>query len=157
MRARVGLHLLISLASATPAAGIGAQALGIGSIFDSLRTSAPVAGAEVVKVEFRPAQLPFERLLTDWYFRMHDPTTLNRQGNDDGPQYRSAIFFTTPAQGETARAVKARVDAGRAWKKPVVTEVTPASAYTRAEEHHQDYLQRNPGGYTCHYLRELEI
>jgi peptide methionine sulfoxide reductase msrA/msrB len=110
--------------------------------------------AEAVKLTFDPARVSYEELLETWFFRMHDPTTLNRQGNDTGTQYRSAIFFTSEAQKKTAEAVKARVNASGKWKRPVVTEVVPASAWWKAEDYHQDYLLKNPGGYTCHYLRD---
>ncbi|MBK9034871.1 MAG: peptide-methionine (S)-S-oxide reductase MsrA [Myxococcales bacterium] len=110
--------------------------------------------AESVKVEFDPARLSYEVLLQRWYFRMHDPTTLDRQGNDRGSQYRSTIFYTTAAQRSTALAVRARVDASGVWPTPVVTTVEPASVFTAAEADHQDYLQANPDGYTCHFLRE---
>jgi methionine-S-sulfoxide reductase len=109
--------------------------------------------AEAVRVTFDPARLSFEDLL-GWFFRMHDPTTPNRQGNDIGTSYRSAIFFTSEAQRQTAERVKERVNASGKWKRPVVTEITPASEFYRAEEYHQDYLQKNPGGYTCHFLRD---
>lgn len=85
---------------------------------------------------------------------MHDPTMPNRQGNDVGPQYRSAIFVVSPQQRRTAEEVKARVDRSGKWKRPVVTEIADAGTFQRAEEHHQDYLQKHPGGYTCHYLRD---
>jgi peptide methionine sulfoxide reductase msrA/msrB len=110
--------------------------------------------AEAVKLTFDPAKVSYEELLEKWFFRMHDPTTLNRQGNDVGTQYRSAIFFTSEAQRKAAEAVKARVSASGKWKKPVVTEVVAASAWWKAEDSHQDYLVKNPGGYTCHYLRD---
>ena len=110
--------------------------------------------AEAVRVVFDPAKLKLEQLLEKWFFRMHDPTTLNRQGNDVGSQYRSAIFVTTPEQRAIAEAVKARVDKSGKWKRPVVTEIAEAGPYTLAEDYHQDYLAKNPGGYTCHYLRE---
>jgi peptide methionine sulfoxide reductase msrA/msrB len=110
--------------------------------------------AESVKVVFDPSKLSYEDLLEKWFFRMHDPTTLNRQGNDTGTQYRSAIFYTTDAQREIAEKVKKRVDASGKWKKPIVTEVTKAGTWWKAEDYHQDYLQKNPGGYTCHYLRD---
>lgn len=110
--------------------------------------------AEAVKVVFDPAVLSFETLLEDWFFRMHDPTTKNQQGNDIGSQYRSAIFSTTPAQAQTARKAIAKVDQSGKWKKPVVTEVVAAGPFTPAETYHQDYLVKNPGGYTCHWLRE---
>jgi peptide methionine sulfoxide reductase msrA/msrB len=110
--------------------------------------------AEAVRITFDPRKLSYEDLLEKWYFRMHDPTTLNRQGNDTGTQYRSAIFFTSPAQKEIAAAVKARVDHSGKWKRPVVTEIVAAGAFTPAEDYHQDYLQKHPAGYTCHYMRD---
>ncbi len=110
--------------------------------------------AEAVRVVFDPTRLKFEDLLEKWFFRMHDPTTANRQGNDVGSQYRSAIFVTTPQQKASAEAVKARVDKSGKWKNPVVTEIAEAGPYTLAEGYHQKYLAKNPGGYTCHYLRE---
>ncbi len=109
--------------------------------------------AESVRVTFDPSKLSYEDLLEKWFFRMHDPTTLNRQGNDTGTQYRSAIFYTTEEQKKAAEAVKARVDKSGKWKKPIVTEIVPASKWWPAEDYHQDYLQKNPGGYTCHYMR----
>jgi peptide methionine sulfoxide reductase msrA/msrB len=109
--------------------------------------------AESVKIVFDPKKLSFEDLLEKWFFKMHDPTTLNRQGNDVGTQYRSAIFFTTPAQKTAAEAVKARVEKSGKWGKPIVTEIVAASTWYPAEEYHQDYLQKHPNGYTCHYMR----
>jgi methionine-S-sulfoxide reductase len=85
---------------------------------------------------------------------MHDPTTLNRQGNDVGTSYRSAIFTHSEAQRQTAERVKAEVDASGKWKRPIVTEITPAGPWWTAEEYHQDYLIKHPGGYTCHYVRD---
>ncbi len=112
------------------------------------------AGAEAVKVTFDPAKLGYATLLEDWYFKMHDPTTTNRQGNDVGPQYRSAIFFTSPEQRRAAEDIKAKVDASGFWKAPVVTEIAAAGPFERAEDFHQDYLEKNPDGYTCHYMRD---
>jgi peptide methionine sulfoxide reductase msrA/msrB len=109
--------------------------------------------AESVKVVFDPAQLSYEKLL-GWFFRMHDPSTVNRQGNDTGSQYRSAIFYFDEAQRETAERVKKQVDAAGKWKRPVVTQIAPAGKWWRAEDEHQDYLARNPDGYTCHFLRD---
>ena len=109
--------------------------------------------AESVKVVFDPSVLSYADLLEKWFFRMHDPTTLNRQGNDMGTQYRSAIFFTTPEQQKTAEAVKAKVQASGLRKKPIVTEITAASTWYPAEDYHQDYLVKHPNGYTCHYMR----
>ncbi len=109
--------------------------------------------AESVRVRFDPSKLRYEDLLEKWFFRMHDPTTLNRQGNDTGTQYRSAIFYTNEEQKKVAEAVKARVEKSGLWKKPIVTEITAASKWWPAEDYHQDYLVKNPGGYTCHYMR----
>jgi peptide methionine sulfoxide reductase msrA/msrB len=110
--------------------------------------------AEAVKVVYDPKKLSFEDLLEKWFFKMHDPTTLNRQGNDVGTQYRSAIFYLSDAQKKTAEAVKERVNQSGKWKKPVVTEIAAASTWYKAEDYHQDYLVKNPGGYTCHFMRE---
>jgi peptide methionine sulfoxide reductase msrA/msrB len=110
--------------------------------------------AEAVRVVFNPKLLTYEALLEKWFFRMHDPTTLNRQGNDVGTQYRSAIFYLSDEQRRVAEEVKARVNASGKWPRPVVTEIAAAGEFTPAEQYHQDYLVKNPGGYTCHYLRE---
>jgi methionine-S-sulfoxide reductase len=110
--------------------------------------------AEAVRVTFDPSVLSFEELLERWFFRLHDPTTLNRQGNDTGTQYRSAIFPQTEEQRATAERVIAHVGASGRWKRPVTTSIEPAAAWYSAEEYHQDYLRKHPGGYTCHYLRD---
>ncbi len=110
--------------------------------------------AETVRIVFDPKKLSYSDLLEKWFFRMHDPTTVNRQENDVGTQYRSAIFYASEEQRKTAEAVKARVGKSGKWKHPIVTQIVPAGAFTRAEEHHQKYLERNPGGYMCHYLRD---
>lgn len=109
--------------------------------------------AEAVRVAFDPTQLGYEELL-GYFFRMHDPTTPNRQGNDVGTQYRSAIFYHSDEQRAAAEKVKGRVDRSGKWKHPVATQLAPASEFWTAEEYHQKYLQKNPGGYTCHYLRD---
>lgn len=111
--------------------------------------------AEAVRIVFDPSVLSYEELLERWFFRMHDPTTLNRQGNDRGTQYRSAIFFLSAEQEAAAHRVIERVQASGVWGKPIVTEVTAAGPFTPAEDFHQDYLERYPDGYTCHYLREF--
>jgi peptide methionine sulfoxide reductase msrA/msrB len=110
--------------------------------------------AESVRIHFDPRKLRYEDLLEHWFFRMHDPTTKNRQGNDRGTQYRSAIFVTSEEQRRAAEAVKARVEKSGKWKAPLVTEIVDAGAFTSAEEYHQDYLQKHPGGYSCHFLRK---
>lgn len=109
--------------------------------------------AESVRIVFDPRRLSYADLLEKWFFRMHDPTTLDRQGNDRGTQYRSAIFFTSEAQQKTAEEVKAKVGKSGLWKAPLVTEIVPASTWYPAEGYHQDYLEKNPGGYTCHFMR----
>lgn len=110
--------------------------------------------AEAIRVSFNPSVLSFEELLEKWFFKLHDPTTLNRQGNDVGTQYRSAIFYHSPEQQQTAETVKARVEASGKWTRPITTEIAAATKWYDAEGYHQDYLQKNPGGYTCHWMRE---
>lgn len=112
--------------------------------------------AEAVRVVFDPKKLTFEQLLR-WYFRMHDPTTLNRQGNDSGTSYRSAIFYHTEAQRKTAEAMKERLDKKGKWGAPPVTEIAKAGPFWKAEESHQDYLVKYPKGYTCHFLRPESV
>ena len=112
--------------------------------------------AESVRIVFDPKQLSYEDLLEKWFFRMHDPTTRNRQGNDAGTQYRSAIFATSPEQRQAAETVKARVERSGKWRRPIVTEIVEAGPFTRAEDYHQNYLQKHPGGYTCHYMRDKD-
>lgn len=107
---------------------------------------------ESVQVKFDPAQITYEQIL-EYFFRMHDPTTLNRQGNDIGTQYRSVIFYNSEEQLQSAKKIKEQVNKSGKWKNPIVTEIIPASTFYTAEEYHQKYLVKNPGGYTCHYLR----
>ncbi len=109
--------------------------------------------AEAVQISFDPSKTSYEALLR-FFFRMHDPTTLNRQGNDVGSSYRSAIFFHNEEQKRIAIRVKAEVNASGKWPKAVVTEITPAGPWWCAEDYHQDYLVKNPGGYTCHWVRD---
>lgn len=112
--------------------------------------------AESLKIVFDPALLSFRHLLFE-FFRMHNPTTRNKQGNDIGSQYRSAIFYLDTAQQTIAHEVIKTVDASGDWQAPVVTEVVPFREFFRAEEYHQQYLIKHPGGYTCHYLRQLDL
>lgn len=109
--------------------------------------------AEAVEITFDPEKISYEEIL-GYFFRMHDPTTLNRQHNDVGTQYRSAIFHHSEEQKKVAEAVKEKVNKSGKWKRPIVTEITAASEFYQAEGYHQDYLQKNPGGYNCHYLRD---
>lgn len=108
--------------------------------------------AEGIEIIFDPETLSYRTLL-EFFFQIHDPTTLNRQGNDRGTSYRSAIFYLSEAQKETANTLIAEMNASKKWPGAIVTEVVPASDFWNAEEEHQDYLQKNPYGYTCHFIR----
>jgi peptide-methionine (S)-S-oxide reductase len=108
--------------------------------------------AEAVEIVFDPAKIGFRDLL-EFFFQIHDPSTADRQGNDRGKSYRSAIFYTTPEQREIALETIVDVEASGLWPGKVVTEVAPAGDFWEAEPEHQDYLQRYPTGYTCHYVR----
>lgn len=112
--------------------------------------------AEAVRVKYDPAKLTFHQLLR-WYFRMHDPTTKDRQGNDVGSSYRSAIFYKSEEQRKTAEEFKAKLGKVGGWGKPLVTEIVPAGEYWLAEDDHQDYLERIPNGYTCHFMRPESV
>ena len=107
---------------------------------------------EAVEVVFDPAVLSYRQLL-EFFFQIHDPTTPNRQGNDRGPSYRSGLYYTSDAQRATALETIADVEASGLWPGKVATEVKPAGPFWLAEPEHQDYLQRYPDGYTCHWVR----
>ncbi|RZK25989.1 MAG: peptide-methionine (S)-S-oxide reductase [Flavobacterium sp.] len=108
--------------------------------------------AEGIEVTFDPNVLSYRQLL-EYFFQIHDPSTKNRQGNDIGASYRSAIFFLNEEQRETAKELIGELDASGKWPGPIVTEVVPATDFWNAEEEHRDYLQKNPYGYTCHFER----
>ena len=108
--------------------------------------------AEAIEILFDPARIRFRQLL-EFYFQLHDPTTRNRQGNDVGMSYRSAIFYTSEEQKQVAVDTIADVNASGLWPAQVVTEVAAAGDFWEAEPEHQDYLERIPNGYTCHYVR----
>jgi peptide-methionine (S)-S-oxide reductase len=108
--------------------------------------------AESIEITFDPSQISFRDLL-EFFFQIHDPTTPNRQGNDRGPSYRSAIFYTTEDQRSIAEDTIADVNASGLWPGKVVTELSPAGDFWVAEPEHQDYLERYPDGYTCHFIR----
>ena len=108
--------------------------------------------AEAIEIIYDPAVISYRDLL-EFFFQIHDPSTLNRQGNDRGLSYRSAIFYTSPEQERVARDTLADVDASGLWPGPATTEVAPAGDFWEAEPEHQDYLDRYPDGYTCHYIR----
>ena len=108
--------------------------------------------AEAIEILYDPAKISYRDLL-EFFFQIHDPSTLNRQGNDRGASYRSAIFYTSEEQRKTALDTIADVDASGLWPGKAVTEVTAASDFWEAEPEHQDYLERIPNGYTCHFIR----
>ena len=108
--------------------------------------------AEAIEIIFDPAKLSYRELL-EFFFQIHDPSTRDRQGNDKGTSYRSAIYYTSDEQKRIAQATIADIDASGLWPGKVVTEVAPAGAFWEAEPEHQDYLERYPSGYTCHFVR----
>lgn len=108
--------------------------------------------AEAIEIEFDPRQLSFRQLL-EFFFQIHDPATPNRQGNDRGSSYRSGIYYTSEEQLEIAKDTIADVDTSGLWPGKVMTEVAPAGPFWDAEPEHQDYLERLPNGYTCHFVR----
>ncbi|CAK03930.1 peptide-methionine (S)-S-oxide reductase MsrA [Rhizobium johnstonii] len=108
--------------------------------------------AEAIEIIFDPARISYREIL-EFFFQIHDPSTRNRQGNDVGLSYRSAIFYVTPEQERVAKDTIADVDASGLWPGKVVTEVVPVSDFWEAEPEHQDYLERIPNGYTCHFVR----
>jgi peptide-methionine (S)-S-oxide reductase len=108
--------------------------------------------AEAIEIVFDPKQISYRDIL-EFFFQIHDPTTRNRQGNDVGTSYRSAIYYLDPEQERVARETIADVDASELWPGKVVTEVAPAGPFWEAEPEHQDYLERYPNGYTCHFVR----
>lgn len=108
--------------------------------------------AEAIDIEFDPSQLSYRQLL-EFFFQIHDPSTPNRQGNDRGSSYRSGIYYTSEEQRDIAKNTIADIDASGLWPGKVVTEVATAGPFWEAEPEHQDYLERLPGGYTCHFVR----
>ena len=122
--------------------------------YEHVTTGAPATPSRSRSCSIR--EISYEQIL-EFFFRMHDPTTANRQGNDVGSQYRSAIFVHDDQQKEVAEEREARRRSVRAVEGPVVTEIVPAGEFWSAEAYHQDYLQKNPGGYTCHYVRPFRF
>ena len=108
--------------------------------------------AEAIEIIFDPSNQTYRKIL-EFFFQIHDPTTLNSQGNDHGSSYRSAIFYTSEEQKQIAEKTIADIDASGIWGDKVVTEVVREGAFWEAEPEHQDYLERNPNGYTCHFVR----
>lgn len=108
--------------------------------------------AEAIEIEFDPARISYRKIL-EFFFQIHDPTTLNRQGNDRGESYRSAIFYLDDEQKAVAEDTIADVNASGLWPGRAVTELAPAGPFWEAEPEHQDYLEKYPNGYTCHFIR----
>jgi len=119
--------------------------------YDDVKTGS-TGHAEAIEILFYPETLSYRALL-EFFFQIHDPTTANRQGNDRGDAYRSAIFYLTEEQKEVAETVITAVEASKKWPGHLVTQVVPATPFYRAETYHQDYLQQYPSGYTCHFVR----
>jgi len=112
--------------------------------------------AEALRVRFDTSKTNLENILK-YFFKIHDPTTLDRQGNDIGTQYRSAIFYSDDRQKDIASYVIEKLEQENIWKKKIVTQLEKLESYTLAEDYHQDYLQKNPRGYTCHFERDMEF
>jgi methionine-S-sulfoxide reductase len=121
-------------------------------IYNQVKTG-KTGHAEAIQIHFDPTKTSYEKIL-EYFFRLHDPTTLNRQGNDVGSQYRSAIFYHTEKQRISAEEIKIKINNSGKWKNPVVTEIEKATPFYSAEDFHQKYLKKNPNGYTCHFLRD---
>jgi methionine-S-sulfoxide reductase len=119
-------------------------------------TTGTTGHAEAVRIVYDPTVVSYDQMLT-WFFKIHDPTTKDRQGNDEGPQYRSAIFPTSEAQKKVAEQVKARLEKSNAWKKPITTTIETSAVWVKAEDYHQDYLVKHPGGYDNHYERPFSF
>ena len=119
-------------------------------------SSGKTGHAESIEIHFDPKKISYEDLLKT-FFRMHDPTSMNRQGNDVGTQYRSEIFFMNDQQKKTAEKVIDKVNKSGKWAKPVVTQIAPAKKFYPAESYHQKYLVKNPDGYNDHYLRDFNF
>ena len=124
----------------------------VNPIYNDVKTG-KTGHAEAIQIHFDPTKTSFEKIL-EYFFRLHDPTTLNRQGNDVGSQYRSAIFYHTEKQRISAEEIKIKINKSGKGKNPVVTEIVKATPFYSAEDFHQKYLKKNPNGYTCHFLRD---
>ncbi len=122
-----------------------------GPTYETVKTG-KTGHAEAIDISYDPAIITLDKLL-EFFFQMHDPTTRNRQGNDIGTQYRSAIFVRTPEERAIAEKAIARENASGHWARPLATTIEDFTGFYSAEDYHQDYLLKNPGGYTCHYWR----
>ncbi len=124
-------------------------------VYELVKTGA-TGHAEAVQIKYDTTKTSYEEVLK-FFFKMHDPTTLNQQGNDKGTQYRSAIFYHNEDQKLAAQKVIEIVNKSGAWGRPVVTELVPYTKFFSAEAYHQDYLVKNPNGYTCHWVRDKKF
>lgn len=124
-------------------------------VYEKVKTG-KTGHAESIEIQFNPQKTSYEELLK-FFFKVHNPTTTDQQGNDVGSQYRSAIFYHSHEQREAAEKMKAFVDKLGVWKAPLVTQICEATDFYEAEDFHQDYLQKFPTGYTCHYVRQIDF
>ncbi|NQZ01509.1 MAG: peptide-methionine (S)-S-oxide reductase MsrA [Bdellovibrionales bacterium] len=122
-------------------------------VYETVKTGT-TGHAESIQIEFDPNKVSYAEIL-DFFFSIHDPTTENRQGNDVGSQYRSEIFFHSQQQLSVAQEIIQKWEQSGKWQKPIVTKVSEARTFFSAEDFHQDYLKKHPGGYTCHYVRKF--
>lgn len=122
-------------------------------VYETVKTGS-TGHAESIQIEFDPTVVSYAEIL-DFFFTIHDPTTEDQQGNDLGSQYRSEIFYHSDEQKKVAEEIIEKWDASAKWKEPIVTKLSRATTFYSAEDFHQDYLKKNPGGYTCHYIRKF--
>ena len=151
-----GLEYLINEISGVNDTEVGFSGGHIKNVCYKEVTKGDTGHAETVKVEFDSLILPLDALLEE-FFKIHNPTTINQQGNDMGSQYRSAIFYTNPNQKKVALKMIKKINDSGKWGAAVVTSLEQFVAFYPAEESHQKYLQRNPSGYTCHFKRDISF
>ena len=119
-------------------------------------TAGRTGHAEAIKIEFNPKKISYRELLI-YFYKLHDPTTLNRQGNDKGTQYRSAIFYTNDTQKQVAQILTEELESKKVYSSPITTQIVATTIFYSAEKYHQNYLDNNPGGYMCHFIRDWKI
>ncbi len=147
-----GLEDLISALSGVLSTKVGYTGGSIANPTYELLKTIDTGHTEAVEIIFDPITLPYRKLL-EYFFQIHNPCTMNRQGNDIGPTYRSAIYYGNALQRQIAEELIAEINTSKMWPGKIVTEIAPISKFYLAEEYHQKYLMRNPGGYSCHYIR----
>lgn len=151
-----GLESLIGQISGIEETQVGFSGGFINDVTYNDVSSGTTGHAETIMIKFDPNHLSFENLLIE-FFKLHDPTTPNQQGNDIGSQYRSSIFYTSPNQKEIAEDVIQRVEISKHWEQKVITEIIAFDKFYPAEEAHQKYLIKNPSGYSCHFKRNFNF